>query len=448
MSDISQRCGGAMVDDPNWKFDTQQIHAGQEPDPTTGSRALPIYQTTAYQFRDTEHAANLFGIAEAGNVYTRINNPTQDAVEKRLSILEGGKASLLVASGMAATTLAIMNVAEAGDHIVSSPYVYGGTYNLFKYTLPKFGIQVTFVEDAQDLDSWKRAIKPNTKAFFGEGISNPLGVVLDIEGIAKVAHEYGVPWIVDNTIATPYVTRPIDYGADVVTHSATKFLSGHGNAMVGAIVDAGSFDYSRYPDRFPGLNTPDPSYNNIIYAKNLGVGSNFGNVAYIFKCRLQLLRDMGPSVSPFNAWLLAQGLESLSMRMKQHLMNAQGIAEWLAKHPQVVGVSYGGLPTSVWHANAKKFAPKGAGAVMAFEIKGGLTAGKAFVEGLKMFSHVANIGDVRSLVIHPASTTHSQLGEESLRAAGINPGMIRLSIGLEDIEDIKADMERGFAAAR
>jgi O-acetylhomoserine (thiol)-lyase len=341
-----------------------------------------------------------------------------------------------------------MNVAEAGDHIVSSPYVYGGTYNLFKYTLPKFGIQVTFVEDAQDLDSWKRAIKPNTKAFFGEGISNPLGVVLDIEGIAKVAHEYGVPWIVDNTIATPYVTRPIDYGADVVTHSATKFLSGHGNAMVGAIVDAGSFDYSKYPDRFPGLNTPDPSYNNIIYAKNLGVGSNFGNVAYIFKCRLQLLRDLGPSVSPFNAWLLAQGLESLSMRMKQHLMNAQGIAEWLAKHPQVVGVSYGGLPSSVWHANAKRFAPKGAGAVMAFEIRGGLAAGKAFVEGLKMFSHVANIGDVRSLVIHPASTTHSQLGEEGLRAAGINPGMIRLSIGLEDIEDIKADMERGFAAAR
>lgn len=281
-----------MVDDPNWKFDTQQIHAGQEPDPTTGSRALPIYQTTAYQFRDTEHAANLFGIAESGNVYTRINNPTQDAVEKRLSTLEGGKASLLVASGMAATTLAIMNVAEAGDHIVSSPYVYGGTFNLFKYTLPKFGIKVTFVEDAQDLDSWKRAIAPNTKAFFGEGISNPLGVVLDIEGIAKVAHGYGVPWIVDNTIATPYVTRPIDYGADVVTHSATKFLSGHGNAMVGAIVDAGTFDYSKYPDRFPGLNTPDPSYNNIIYAKNLGVGSNFGNVAYIFKCRLQLLRDM------------------------------------------------------------------------------------------------------------------------------------------------------------
>jgi O-acetylhomoserine (thiol)-lyase len=349
---------------------------------------------------------------------------------------------------MAATTLAIMNVAEAGDHIVSSPYVYGGTYNLFNYTLPKFGIKVTFVENAHDLDSWKRAIKPNTKAFFGEGISNPLGAVLDLEGIAKVAHEYGAPWIVDNTIATPYVTRPIDYGADVVTHSATKFLSGHGNAMVGAIVDAGSFDYSKYPDRFPGLNTPDPSYNNIIYAKNLGVGSNFGNVAYIFKCRLQLLRDMGPSVSPFNAWLLAQGLESLSMRMKQHLFNAQGIAEWLAKHPQVVGVSYGGLPTSEWHANAKKYATKGAGAVMAFEIKGGLAAGKAFVEGLKMFSHVANIGDVRSLVIHPASTTHSQLGEEGMRAAGINPGMIRLSIGLEDIEDIKADMERGFAAAR
>ncbi|MGA1116918.1 MAG: bifunctional o-acetylhomoserine/o-acetylserine sulfhydrylase [Candidatus Nanopelagicaceae bacterium] len=449
MSDIlAGNLGGMMVDNPSWKFDTQQIHAGQEPDPTTGSRALPIYQTTAYQFRDTEHAANLFGIAEAGNVYTRINNPTQDAVEKRISTLEGGKASLLVASGMAATTLAIMNVAEAGDHIVSSPYVYGGTYNLFNYTLPKFGIEVTFVEDAQDLDSWKRAIKPNTKAFFGEGISNPLGAILDLEGIAKVAHDYGAPWIVDNTIATPYVTKPIDYGVDVVTHSATKFLSGHGNAMVGAIVDAGTFDYSKYPDRFPGFNQPDPSYNNIVYAKNLGVGSDFGNVAYIFKCRLQLLRDMGPSVSPFNAWLLAQGLESLSMRMKQHLENSQAIAEWLEKHPQVAGVSYGGLPSSPWHANAKKYASKGAGAVMAFEIKGGLAAGKAFVEGLKMFSHVANIGDVRSLVIHPASTTHSQLGEEGLRAAGINPGMIRLSIGLEDIDDIKADMERGFAAAK
>ena len=266
-----------MSDIDDWSFDTQQIHSGQVPDPVTGSRSLPIYQTTAYQFRDTQHAANLFGIAEAGNVYTRINNPTQDAVEKRLSILEHGKASLLVSSGMAATTLAIMNVAEAGDHVVTSPYVYGGTYNLFKYTLPKFGIEFTFVDDASNLDSWRKAVRPNTKAFFGEGLSNPLGVALDIEGIAKVAHEVGVPWIVDNTIATPYVTRPIDYGADIVTHSATKFLSGHGSAMVGAIVDSGNFDFAQYPDKFPGFNQPDPSYNEIVYAKNLGVNSAFVN---------------------------------------------------------------------------------------------------------------------------------------------------------------------------
>lgn len=432
----------------DWSFDTQQIHSGQVPDPTTGSRSLPIYQTTAYEFRDTQHAANLFGIAEAGNVYTRINNPTQDAVEKRLSILEHGKASLLVASGMAATTLAIMNVAEAGDHVVASPYVYGGTYNLFKYTLPKFGIQFTFVDDASNLDSWRKAVRPNTKAFFGEGISNPLGVALDIQGIADVAHSVGVPWIVDNTIATPYVTRPIDYGADIVTHSATKFLSGHGSAMVGAIVDSGNFDFSSQPDRFPGFNQPDESYNNIVYADALGKNSSFGNVAYIFKCRLQLLRDMGPSVSPFNAWLLSQGLETLSMRMERHLKNAQSVAEFLSGHPQVSSVSYSGLPSSPWYGNAAKYAPRGAGAVMAFDIKGGLDAGKKFVEGVSMFSHVANIGDVRSLVIHPASTTHSQLGESGLRSAGITPGMIRLSIGIEDISDIIADLEKGFAAAK
>jgi O-acetylhomoserine (thiol)-lyase len=437
-----------FVDNGEWSFDTQQIHSGQAPDAVTGSRSLPIYQTTAYEFRDTQHAANLFGVAEAGNVYTRINNPTQDAVEKRLSILEHGRASLLVASGMAATTLAIMNVAEAGDHVVVSPYVYGGTYNLFKYTLPKFGIQFTFVDDARDLDSWRRAVRPNTKAFFGEGISNPLGVALDIEGIANIAHEAGVPWIVDNTIATPFVTRPIDYGADVVTHSATKFLSGHGSAMVGAIVDSGNFDFSRNPEKFPGFNQPDESYNNMIYAKDLGVNSAFGNVAFIFKCRLQLLRDMGSSVSPFNAWLLAQGLETLSMRMERHLNNAQAVAEWLSRNDQVASVSYSGLPTSPWNSNAKKYAPRGAGAVMAFDIKGGLEAGKKFVEGLNLFSHVANIGDVRSLVIHPASTTHSQLGEAGLRGAGITPGMVRLSIGIEDISDIIADLERGFKAAR
>jgi O-acetylhomoserine (thiol)-lyase len=437
-----------MSENQDWSFDTQQIHSGQTPDPTTGSRSLPIYQTTAYQFRDTAHAANLFGVAEAGNVYTRINNPTQDAVEKRLATLEKGIASLLVSSGMAATALAIMNVAEAGDHVVASPYVYGGTYNLFKYTLPKFGIQFTFVEDASDMDSWKRAVKPNTKAFFGEGISNPLGVALDIEGIAKVAHEVGVPWIVDNTIATPYVTRPFDYGADIAVHSATKFLSGHGSAMVGAIVDSGNFDFSKNPEKFPGFNQPDGSYNNMVYAKDLGVGSSFGNVAYIFKCRLQLLRDLGPSVSPFNAWLLAQGLETLSMRMDRHLQNALAVAQWLAKHNQVETVSYSGLPSSSWHSNALKYAAKGAGAVMAFDIKGGLEAGKKFVEGLSLFSHVANIGDVRSLVIHPASTTHSQLGEDGLRSARITPGMVRLSIGIEDISDIIADLEKGFAAAK
>lgn len=437
-----------FIDNGDWSFDTQQIHSGQTPDAETGSRSLPIYQTTAYEFRDTQHAANLFGIAEAGNVYTRINNPTQDAVEKRLSVLEHGIASLLVSSGMAATTLAIMNVAEAGDHVVVSPYVYGGTYNLFRYTLPKFGIQFTFVDDASNLDSWRRAVRPNTKAFFGEGISNPLGVALDLEGIGKVAHEAGVPWIVDNTIATPYVTRPIDYGVDIVTHSATKFLSGHGSAMVGAIVDSGNFDFSLYPEKFPGFNQPDESYNNMIYAKDLGVNSAFGNVAFIFKCRLQLLRDMGSSVSPFNAWLLAQGLETLSMRMERHLNNAQAVAEWLSRNEQVASVSYSGLPSSPWNSNAKKYAPRGAGAVMAFDIKGGLEAGRKFVEGLTLFSHVANIGDVRSLVIHPASTTHSQLGEAGLRGAGITPGMVRLSIGIEDISDIIADLERGFRAAK
>ena len=438
-----------MSENSEWSFETQQIHAGQNPDSDTGSRSLPIYQTTAYQFRDTQHAANLFGIAEAGNVYTRINNPTQDAVEKRLATLEGGVAALLVASGMAATTLAIMNVAQAGDHVVSSSNVYGGTFNLFNYTLPKFGIEVTFVNETGNMDAWRAAVKPNTKAFFGEGISNPLGAVLDLAGIAEVAHEAGVPWIVDNTIATPYVTRPFDHGVDIIVHSATKFLSGHGNAMVGAIVDSGNFDFAKNPKKFPGFNEPDPSYNNMVYAKTLGVGGAFGaNLAYIFKARLQLLRDFGSSVSPFNAWLLAQGLETLNLRMDRHLLNAQALAEWLEKQPEVAHVSYAGLPSSPWYAMAKKYAPKGAGAVFAFELKGGATTGRKFVEGLKLFSHVANIGDVRSLVIHPASTTHAQLSPEEQLKAGITPGMVRLSIGLENIEDIKNDVKLGFTAAK
>ena len=432
-----------------WSFETLQVHAGQQPDPTTGARALPLYQTTAYQFRDTEHAANLFSLAELGNIYTRIMNPTQDAVEQRLAALEGGVAALLLASGSAATTFAILNVAEAGDHIVSSPSLYGGTYNLFHYTLPKFGIEVTFVDDASDPESWRKAVRPNTKAFFGETIANPKNEILDIKAIADVAHEVGVPMIVDNTVATPYLIRPIEFGADVVVHSATKFLSGHGNAVVGAIIDSGNFDYAQYPDRFPGFNKPDPSYHGLVFAQALGVGSAFGaNLAYIFKIRLQLLRDVGAAVSPFNAWLLAQGLETLSLRIERHVENAKAIATWLENHPSVEKVNYAALPSSPWYSLAQKYSPKGPGAVLSFELKGGVAAGKKFVESLKLFSHVANIGDVRSLVIHPATTTHSQLSAEEQLAAGVTPGLVRLSLGIENIQDLKADLEIGFTAAQ
>jgi O-acetylhomoserine (thiol)-lyase len=430
-------------------FETRQVHAGQVPDPTTGARALPIYQTTAYQFRDTKHAADLFGLAELGNIYTRIMNPTQDAVEQRIASLEGGVAALLVASGSAATTYAVLNVAEAGDHIVSSPSLYGGTYNLFHYTLPKFGIEVTFVENPDDPASWQAAVKPNTKAFFGETIANPKNDVLDIETVANIAHKNGVPLIVDNTVATPYLIRPIEYGADVVVHSATKFLAGHGNSVVGAIVDSGKFDYAQHKDRFPGFNQPDPSYNGLVYSQALGVGSAFGaNLSYIFKIRLTLLRDMGAAVSPFNAWLLAQGLETLSLRMERHVSNAKTLATWLEKQPQVEKVNYASLPSSPWNKFATKYAPAGSGSVLSFEIKGGIEAGKKFVEALKLHSHVANIGDVRSLVIHPASTTHSQLSPAEQLTAGVTPGLIRLSVGIENIEDIKADITDGFAAAK
>ena len=430
-------------------FETRQVHAGQVPDPTTGARALPLYQTTAYQFRDTKHAADLFGLAELGNIYTRLMNPTQDAVEQRIASLEGGVAALLLASGSAATTYAIQNVAEVGDHIVSSPSLYGGTYNLFHYTLKKFGIDVTFVEDPSDPASWQAAVRPNTKAFFGETIANPKNEVLDISAIAKVAHDNNVPLIVDNTVATPYLIRPIEFGADVVVHSATKFLSGHGNAVVGAIVDAGTFDYAKHPAKFPGFNEPDPSYHGLVYAQALGVGSAFGaNLSYIFKIRLTLLRDTGAAVSPFNAWLLAQGLETLSLRIERHVSNAKAVADFLASHPQVEKVNYAGLVSSPWHALANKYAPKGSGSVLSFEIKGGIEAGKKFVEALKLHSHVANIGDVRSLVIHPASTTHSQLSPEEQATAGVTPGLIRLSVGIENIDDIKADIADGFAAAK
>ena len=438
-----------MSDATNWSFETLQIHAGQSPDPTTGARALPLYQTTAYQFRDTKHAADLFGLAELGNIYTRIMNPTQDAVEQRIAALEGGVAALLLSSGSAATAFAVMNVAEAGDHIVSSPSLYGGTYNLFHYTLPKFGIEVTFVDNPEDPESWRKATRENTKAFFVETIANPKNELLDIAAVAKVAHEFGVPLIVDNTVATPFIIKPIEYGADVVIHSATKFLSGHGNAVVGAIVDSGKFDYAKYPDRFKNFNEPDPSYHGLVFAQALGVGSAFGaNLAYIFKIRLQLLRDIGAAVSPFNAWLLAQGLETLSLRMERHIQNTKEVATWLEKHPDVEKVNYASLPSSKYNALAKKYAPAGSGSVLSFELKGGIEAGKKFVESLKLFSHVANIGDVRSLVIHPATTTHSQLSADEQLAAGVTPGLVRLSLGLENIADIKSDLEVGFKAAK
>ncbi len=432
-----------------WSFETRQIHAGQVPDPTTGARALPIYQTTSYVFRDTEHAASLFGLKEFGNIYTRLMNPTTDVVEKRIASLEGGVGALFVASGQAAETLALLNLAEAGDHIVASPSLYGGTYNLFHYTFPKIGIQVTFVDDPDDLDSWRRAVRPNTKAFFGETISNPKQDVLDIEGVAAVAHEVGVPLVVDNTVATPYLIRPLDWGADIVVHSTTKYLGGHGTALGGVIVDSGRFDYAQDPVRFPNYNEPDPSYHGLVYARDLGVGSALGaNLAFILKARVQLLRDLGPAASPFNAFLLAQGLETLSLRIERHVQNATAVARWLEQRDEVESVAYAGLESSPWFERARKYAPLGAGAVLAFEIKGGVEAGKRFVDALELHSHVANIGDVRSLVIHPASTTHSQLSGEEQLASGVTPGLVRLAVGIEHLDDILADLETGFRAAK
>ncbi len=432
-----------------WSFETRQIHAGQTADSATGARALPIYQTTSYVFKDTDHAANLFGLKEFGNIYTRIMNPTTDVVEQRLASLEGGVGALLVASGQAAETLAILNIAEAGDHIVSSPRLYGGTYNLFHYSLPKLGIQVSFVENPDDLESWRAAVRPNTKAFFAETISNPQQDVLDVEGVSGVAHEVGVPLIVDNTVATPYLLRPIEWGADIVVHSTTKYLGGHGTSIGGVIIDAGRFDYAQQAERFPGFNQPDPSYHGLVFARDLGVGSPLGaNLAFILKARVQLLRDLGPAASPFNAFLLAQGLETLSLRVERHVANAQRVATWLEGRDEVESVAYAWLESSPWHALAEKYLPNGTGAVLAFEISGGLEAGKRFVEALELHSHVANIGDVRSLVIHPASTTHSQLTVEEQAAAGVTPGLVRLAVGIEHIDDILADLEAGFVAAK
>ncbi|MDV7246159.1 MULTISPECIES: bifunctional o-acetylhomoserine/o-acetylserine sulfhydrylase [Rhodococcus] len=422
----------------NWSFETKQIHAGQTSDATTKARALPIYQTTSYTFDNTDHAAALFGLAEPGNIYTRIMNPTQDAVEQRIAALEGGVAALLLSSGQAAETFAILNLAEAGDHIVSSPYLYGGTYNLFHYTLPKLGIEVSFVEDPDDLGQWASAVRPNTRAFYGETIANPKNHILDLPGISKVAHDNGLPLIVDNTVATPYLLQPLKHGADIVVHSATKYLGGHGTAIAGVIVDGGTFDWTQ--GRHPNFTTPDPSYHGVVFA-------DLGAPAFALKARVQLLRDLGSAVAPFNAFLIAQGIETLSLRLERHVANAQKVAEYLEARSEVTTVAYAGLASSPWHERAQQLTPKGAGAIVTFELAGGVDAGKKFVNALTLHSHVANIGDVRSLVIHPASTTHSQLTPEEQLAAGVTPGLVRLAVGIEGIDDILADLDAGFAAA-
>lgn len=432
-----------MTDAADWQFETKQIHSGAAPDPVTNARATPIYQTTSYVFNNAEHAKNLFALAEFGNIYTRIQNPTQAVVEERVAALEGGTGALLVASGQAAETFAVLNIAQAGDHIVSSSSIYGGTYNLFKYTLAKLGIETTFVENQDDAEEWRRAVRPNTKLFFAETIGNPKINILDIALVADIAHEAGVPLIVDNTIATPYLIRPFEHGADIIVHSATKFLGGHGTVIGGVIVDGGTFEWSKNVDKFPGLTVPDPSYHGASYTAAVGDG-----LAYIIKARVQLLRDLGAAIAPASAWQLIQGIETLSLRIERHTQNAQEIAEFLEAHPDVATVNYSGLPTSPWYAAANKYSPKGVGAVLSFELKGGVDAGAALVDNLSLFSHLANIGDVRSLVIHPASTTHSQLTPEQQLTAGVTPGLVRLSVGLENIDDLKADLTAGLAAAR
>ena len=434
--------------DNDWGFETRQIHAGQEPDSSTNARAVPIYQTTSYTFRDTAHAANLFALGEIGNIYTRIMNPTQGVFEARIASLEGATqtavglpGALATASGQSAETLAILNLAEAGSHIVASAALYGGTYNLLHYTLPKMGIETTFITDPDNLDEWRAAVQANTKAFYGETIGNPKNDVLDIRGVSDVAHEVGVPLIVDNTVATPWLVRPFEHGADIIVHSTTKFITGHGTAIGGVLIDGGSFDFSN--GRFPGFTEPDESYHGLTYWPALGPGS------YIIKARVQLLRDLGSAVAPFNSFLTLQGLETLSLRVERHNQNAAKVVEYLAGHPQVERVNHSSLASSPWHARATElFGGKGYSSVPSFIIAGGIEAGKRFIEALELHYHVANIGDVRSLAIHPASTTHSQLSEAELTRIGVEPGLVRLSVGLETIDDILADLELGFAAAK
>lgn len=420
-------------------FETLQVHAGQVPDPTTGSRAVPIYQTTSYVFHDADHAANLFQLKEPGNVYSRIMNPTTDVLEKRIAELEGGVGALATASGASAILYSILNVASAGDEIVAASTLYGGTYEQFTVTLKKLGIKVILV-DPDDPDNFRKAITDKTKALYGETLGNPKINVLDIEAVAKIAHENAIPFIIDNTFGTPYLVRPIEYGADIVVHSATKFIGGHGTTLGGLIVDAGKFDWVK-SGKFPDFTTPDKSYGGLRYAQDLG------SLAYILKARVQLLRNTGATLSPFNAFLLIQGLESLSLRVERHVANAQRIAKYLNNHPKVSWVNYPDLEGNKYHELAKKYLPKGSGSIFTFGIKGGLEAGKKFINSVQLFSLLANVGDAKSLVIHPSSTTHAELNAEAQAAAGITPDLVRLSIGIEGVEDLIDDLEQALAKA-
>ena len=419
-------------------FDTLAIHGGHGGDPATHARAVPIYQTTSYLFDSTEHAGKLFALQEFGNIYTRINNPTTDVLEQRLAALEGGAAALAVASGQAAVVYSILNLARTGDHIVSSNSLYGGTYNVFAHTLKRFGVDVTLV-DFNDPAAVAQAIRPNTKAIFAETIGNPKIDVLDLERYSALAHEHGLPLIVDNTLATPYLLRPIDYGADIVVHSATKFIGGHGTAIGGVIVDGGKFDWGNNP-RFTEFVDPDPSYHGLQYAPV------FGNVAYILKARVQLLRDVGAALSPFNAWLLLQGLETLGLRVERHSSNALAVAEFLEAHPKVASVAYPGLPGDPAYARAKKYLNGGFGAILTFRVKGDASEAKRVIDRLKLFSLLANVGDAKSLVIHPASTTHAQLTPEEQLQSNVDESTIRLSVGIEDKRDIIADLEQALSS--
>ena len=425
---------------------TQTLHAGQKPDPTTGSRAVPIYQTTSYQFRDTEHAANLFGLKELGNIYTRIMNPTTDVLEQRLAALEGGSGALAHSSGQAAITASILNIAGAGDHIVSVAQLYGGTYNLFHYTLPKLGIQVSFV-DGDDPENFRKAVKSNTKAFYGEGLGNPRLNILPFAEVAKIAQEVGVPLIVDNTALSPYLNRPFEHGANIVVHSATKHIGGHGTSIGGIVVDGGNFNWGN--GKFPGFTEPDMSYHGLPHWEAFKAFAPAGgaNIAFIMKMRLQFLRDVGSCLSPFNAFLLLQGLETLHLRMERHCANALKVAQFLEAHPKVKWTNYPGLKSSKYHDLARKYLTNGYGALVGFGLKSGHEGGAKFIDALQLHSHVANIGDARSLAIHPASTTHSQLTAAERAAAGVTDDYVRLSVGIEDIEDILADLEQALAKA-